>query len=386
MDYFCPSIRMGLLTARALESASLLRSVHVDVGLPPGRAARLLERVAGPRAANRVIADIPPERLHLHPQITVASRVRRRLMLAGRDTAAVDQVLSRLFASVARQCRSEVVVGMQSCSVELFRDRAYRVMEQVSPPLRYERAMAAAELDRFPGWAPPRVARSSAWDHRMESEWQSADQILVPSPHLIRLSAEFGAEPGKFRVVPYPVTLPPSAAERSWPIQKGRRLRLIFAGTLMLEKGVQYIYQALTKRPDLPVQMDFFGPVNLAPLGVSRLAEVGTVHGQVPRSRLLAEFRRADALIFPSLSEGSALVTLEATALGLPVVATGESGAPPSAMLIPARSPEAIIEAIEELAGDQSRLEKLSSAGLIEAANRNPAAYAGRVVGSLRGE
>ena len=110
---------------------------------------------------------------------------------------------------------------------------------------------------------------------------------------------------------------------------------MVFAGTLMLQKGVQYIYEALHKRPDLPVQMEFFGPVNLTPLGVRRLAEVGTVHGAVPRSRLLEEFRRADVLLFPSLSEGSALVTLEATALGLPVVATEETGAPASAMVIP---------------------------------------------------
>ena len=67
-DFFCPSVRMGLQTAVALESVALLRSVHTDVCLPPGRAARVLERVAGPRVANRVVESIPAERIHRHPQ------------------------------------------------------------------------------------------------------------------------------------------------------------------------------------------------------------------------------------------------------------------------------------------------------------------------------
>jgi glycosyltransferase involved in cell wall biosynthesis len=129
--------------------------------------------------------------------------------------------------------------------------------------------------------------------------------------------------------------------------------------------------------------MEFFGAINLTPLGVRRLMEVGIMHGPVPRTQLLAEFRRADALLFPSLSEGSALVTLEAVAAGLPVVTTAEAGAPASAMVIPSRSPEAIIEAIETLADDPAQLERLSAAGLSEAANRSLTMYNDRIVESV---
>ncbi len=381
-DYFCPGIRMGLRTAVALESVALLGSVHVDACLQPGRAARVLERIAGPRVANYVVAGIPAERIHWHPQLTVASRVRRRLVLSGEDTTAVDRMFSRMYSSIARQCSSEAVVGTQSSCLELFEDRKYRIMEQVSAPLRYFRSVAVEELARFPGWAPEGVTRSSIWDdHRMEAEWQAADLIWVPSRHLIAKSKEFGADPLKFRVIPYPIVRPQSGeAIRNFG---RRRLRAVFAGTLMLQKGVQYIYEALHKRPDLPVQMGFFGPVNLTPLGVRRLTEVGTVHGPVPRSQLLEEFRRADVLLFPSLSEGSALVTLEATALGLPVVATEEAGAPASTMVIPSRSPEAIIEAIEALADDPARLERLSVAGLAEASKRSLAMYSNNIADSI---
>ena len=381
-DFFCPGIRMGLQTAVALESAALLRSAHVDACLRPGRAARILECVAGPRVANRVVTGIPAERIHRHPQLAIAARVRRHQLLSGQDTTAVERVLVRIYSSIARQCHSEAIVGIQSSCLELFEGRAYRVMEQVSPPLRYERAVAAQELARFPGWAPERVTRSSAWDHRMEAEWQAADLIWVPSSHLVSISKEFGADPLKFHVIPYPFASPrPAGTIRN---TGGRRiLRVIFAGTLMLEKGVQYIYEALRKRPDLPVQMDFFGPVNLTSLGVKRLTEVGTVHGPVPRAHLFEEFRQADLLLFPSLSEGNALVTLEAAALGLPVVATEEAGPPTSAMVIPSHSPEAIIEAIETLADNPGQFEMLSAAGLAEATKRSFAMYSDSIVDSI---
>lgn len=383
-DYFSPGgIRMGLHTAIALEKLSLLRSAHVDACLQPGRTARFLERVAGPRVANRIVRDIPPARIHSHPQLFAAARVWRRLHLSGQDTAAVDRALFQMYSWIARQCISEAVIGPPGASLELFQGRAYRITEQFAAPAPFERAVVAQELARFPGWSPDSVIRPTLRNQRVEAEWQVADLIWVPSHHLIDISRDFGADPRKFRVVPYPIDgLTLGAPARNAERRRGR-LRVVFAGTLMLQKGVQYIYEALLRRPRLPVQMDFFGPVNLTPLGVRRLAEVGTVHGPVPRSQLLREFRGADVLLFPSLSEGSALVTLEATALGLPVVATKEAGAPASAMVIPSRSPEAIIDAIEALADDPAQLERLAMAGLAEAAQRTPASYAGSIIDSL---
>jgi glycosyltransferase involved in cell wall biosynthesis len=381
-DYFCPGIRMGLQTAVALESAALLRSAHVDACLPPGRAARALERVAGPRVANRVVRDIPSARIHRHPQLMIANRARQRRMLSGRDTTAVDRVLIQMYSSVARQCRSGAVVGTQGSSLELFEGRTYRILEQISPPARYERAVRAAEIARFPGWEPESVPISTPWRGREEAEWQAADLIWVPSAHLINIYRDFGADPLKFRVLPYPIGRQRSSGVAR-DVRGGRALRVVFVGTLMLNRGVQYIYEALRRKPSLPVQMEFFGPVKLTEVGVRCLAEVGTVHGPVPRSELFSELRRADVMLFPSLSEGSAFATLEAVALGLPVVATPETGGPASAMVIPSRSPEAIIEAIEILAGDPSRLAKLSEAGLAEASTRNLATYAENIIGLL---
>lgn len=384
-DYFSPSIRRDMQTAAALESAALLRSAHIDFCVPPGRSARSLERVMGPRAANRIVRNIPPARIYRHPQLTIASRVRQRLYMLGRDTTAVDHVITRLYAAVARQCRSGAVVGTQSSCLELFKGRTYRIMEQIAPPFRYERAVAREELNRFPGWEKQEgVTVSSFWDQREDAEWEAADLIWVPSPHLIDLSRDCGADQGKFRVLPYAIA-GPRAAGRVKEMNQRRPLRVVFIGTLMLRKGVQYIYEALRRRPSLPIQMEFFGPSKLTSEGVRRLAEVGTVHGPVPRSQLFDELRRADVMLFPSLAEGSSRATLEAASLGLPVVSTQEAGGPASAMVIPSRNAEAIIDAIEMLADDPARLTSLSESGLAEASARNMTAYTENIVGMLRG-
>jgi hypothetical protein len=53
-------------------------------------------------------------------------------------------------------------------------------------------------------------------------------------------------------------------------------------------------------------------------------------------------------------------------------------------MVIPPRNADAIIEAIEMLAGDPAQLEKLSVAGLAEATKRTSDMYSDSIVNSIR--
>lgn len=374
-DYFVIGPRMGLLTPIALEESGLLSRLHTDACLLPGLLTQGLQSLLGPRTAGRVVVRIPKAKIRRHPDLFALARLRRRRALAGRDTGLIDQLLIRSFVSVARQCSSAAVMGVQSSCLELFEGRHYRVMEQVSPPLRYERRLVASEQGRFPGWAVDRMTMISEWDYRMEAEWSEAEVICVPSSHLVSLSAEFGADPAKFRVIPYPLPSACGSSARSVRRKTGDRLRVVFAGTLMLEKGVQYIWEALHGWSSPAIDMHFFGPSQLTPFGMQCLSEVGTVHGPVPRSTLLGEFQRADLLLFPSLSEGSALVTGEAVAVGLPVVATRESGAPDAAIVIDARSPDGIRSALERIMDDPTLLEQQSQVGLAEASQRTVTAY-----------
>ncbi len=238
-------------------------------------------------------------------------------------------------------------------------------MEQFSPPLKLERSIAEQEARRFKGWARSGVWRPAPWDDRMIQEWDEADLIWVPSRHLICMCERLGADRTKFRVVRFPMTFVGDRTVQR-PLQPGN-LRVVFAGTLMLAKGVQYIYEALRGWNRSRIDMHFFGPSQLTAHGIAQLAKVGTVHGAVPRDVLMNEFVRSDVLLFPSLSEGSALVTAEAAGVGLPVIATEQSGPPDSAILIDARSSEAIRRSLELLLEHPETFEEASHAGIAEA-------------------
>jgi len=209
----------------------------------------------------------------------------------------------------------------------------------------------------------------------MRREWEAADVIWAPSAHVVELCREYGANPAKLHLLRYPI---PQYAEFRWRNRRrdGSALRVVFAGTVMLDKGVQYIYEALQQSKIANhVDMHFFGRIQLSREGVARLSDVGTVHGPVARATLLREFTQADVLLFPSLSEGSALVTAEAAGVGLPMIATRESGPPDSAMIVEARSGAAIRAALERVLDDPSLLGSMSQACLAEARRRNVEAF-----------
>jgi len=66
-----------------------------------------------------------------------------------------------------------------------------------------------------------------------------------------------------------------------------------------------------------------------------------------------AAYQQADIFVFPSLEEGSALVTYEAMACGLPVVTTPNAGSlvrdGVEGFIVPIRDPDALAERMERL-------------------------------------
>jgi glycosyltransferase involved in cell wall biosynthesis len=369
-DYFATGPRMGLRVAVALETASLLNSLHIDAWVRPGRAANLVESIFGPRTRNRIIEGIAPGKIHAHPELFVLNRLARWATFAGRETGRINRLVARDFRIIARQCRSPAVFGMQGCCLELFEDRECTVMEQFAAPSLTERLVVQQEQKTFDKWTHARVSEPTAWDYRNVQEWQRADVIWGPSPYVMDLCERAGADRAKLRVLRYPIPAHLGPTVRSF--DGSRPLRVIFAGTLMLRKGVQYIYEALRGWNTCRIDMHFFGHNQLTDIGCRRLSQVGTLHGPVSRAELLGEFLRSDVLLFPSVSEGSALVMAEAVATGLPVIATSESGPPDSATVIEARSPEAIRLAIETILDDPASLEAASQRCLKEAHRRTP--------------
>jgi len=102
----------------------------------------------------------------------------------------------------------------------------------------------------------------------------------------------------------------------------------MFAGDISIAKGVQHIIFVQKKLKTLGInsELHLFGRVkhdflknNLDGLGIY-------FHGQVRKDVLKKYYSKSDLFIFPTYTEGSALVIYEAMAAGIPIITTEESG------------------------------------------------------------
>ena len=78
--------------------------------------------------------------------------------------------------------------------------------------------------------------------------------------------------------------------------------------------------------------------------------------GSVPRAAIASQFGWADVFLLPSLCEGSATVTYEAMAYGLPVICTPNTGSvvrnAVDGFIVPIRDAAATAARLEQLAGN----------------------------------
>jgi glycosyltransferase involved in cell wall biosynthesis len=108
----------------------------------------------------------------------------------------------------------------------------------------------------------------------------------------------------------------------------------------------------------------------------------------VQHDRLAALYRESDCLCLPSLAEGSALVTYEAMASGLPCVVTRSAGSlvehGTTGLVVPICSPDALAEALVALADDPHRASEMGRRARIVACDHDVRSYGQRLVAAYR--
>jgi glycosyltransferase involved in cell wall biosynthesis len=108
----------------------------------------------------------------------------------------------------------------------------------------------------------------------------------------------------------------------------------------------------------------------------------------VPRSELAKHFEWADVFLLPSICEGSATVTYEALAHGLPVVCTANTGSvvrdEVDGFIVPARDPAAVTARLCRLLEDPELLDRLSSNAATRAKQFTVVKYGDRLTSVLR--
>jgi glycosyltransferase involved in cell wall biosynthesis len=215
---------------------------------------------------------------------------------------------------------------------------------------------------------------------------ECTDVFVCPS-EIVRddLVANWGIAENATVVVPYGIdpawlTLEPDPS----------RGRVLFAGSADLRKGIHYLAMAAAKlssrrgRYEFRVAGDVTARVRSQPL-----CRHLTFLGRIPRSHIQAEFRRADVLVLPSLAEGSAGVTYEALAAGLPVITTKAAGSIVrdglEGRVVQERDPDALAEAIEDVIESRIERDRMAAAGRARAHEYTWETYSGRMVEALQG-
>jgi glycosyltransferase involved in cell wall biosynthesis len=187
-------------------------------------------------------------------------------------------------------------------------------------------------------------------------EYAEANAIMVPSAFVWRTMVEGGVPEEKLRRVHFGF-----APERFRPmpeVKTDRTFRVLFVGSVSLQKGVQYLLKAF-KRLDLPdAELVFVG--GAYPDSKSFLPQYEGLYKHiwfVPQEELAALYNTASVFVLPSLQDGFGMVVYEAAACGLPVIVTENVGAAirdgQDGFVVPIRDPDALADRLLRLYEDE---------------------------------
>jgi glycosyltransferase involved in cell wall biosynthesis len=236
------------------------------------------------------------------------------------------------------------------------------------------------EREAFPGMEihprPELVEVIYAW---MKKVCALTDWAIVPSERVQQdLVENFGVPAERCLFVPYAVNDAWLALENQ-PV----RGRVVLVGTAGLRKGIHYFGMAAQSLRHRGYEFRVAGGVTDT-IRYHPLTRNLHFLGRVPRLEIKQEYARADVFVLPSLVEGSAEVTYEALAAGLPVITTPAAGSVVrdgiEGFIVPERDPQALADRIEQLVEDRALRDRMAAAAKERARDYTWEKYAERLV------
>lgn len=201
-------------------------------------------------------------------------------------------------------------------------------------------------LENTPKWLKP----FDHWRRELDEacqEFNVADYVFVNSPFCYKSFIEEGYPSKKLIMIPRgfdPNKYIPSP-------QPDNIFRVIFVGQLLVRKGLKYLLEAWVKLNLAKAELILVGNImeEIKPLLNIYLKRKDIKHlGFVPDP--VAAYNSATVFVFPSVDEGSAKVTYEAMACGLPIIVTPNAGSLATdgedGFIIPIRDSESLMEKI----------------------------------------
>jgi alpha-maltose-1-phosphate synthase len=386
----CPDARppayqavVGLARAGLLQS--FVTSFYYD---RQGKLARTARRLAPARFARleRILKrrhdpEIPPARTRALASFDLALKLEAGL--AGRRPR-LSRSLARWrtnrfdlqTAGIVARCLPAVVllfsdVGSASTLPLCRRLGIPAIVSMVHGDVREETRTLELEAAAAPEFMPLYLGGANldhdqlAWLHRRRlRDLTLASLVLVPSEHIALTLVQHGTPREAIRVIPYAAD-----CRRFVPAtnrQPDTLCTFLFAGGISQRKGIKYLLEAwrLIRRPGWRLQLSGSLPRDLGPLA-SYLDAVEPL-GQASHAEMPARLAAADVFVFPSLFEGSAVVTYEALACGLPSVVTPDAGSVVrdgvEGFVVPPRNVTALAARMEQLGEEQALRARMAKA------------------------
>ena len=314
-----------------------------------------------------------------------------------------------LFYPQRRRRRGDVVPAIAEALTRFLSTRAaYRDTDVVYAHWLWTGGAAALALRERFGWPVAAIARGSEMN-----VWQSVHPFCRSYVRRVLLEADLPLANCEY-LAREGALLAPEAADRirvayngcdatvfhPAPSRESARARVSFApdrsyfvccATVLERKGIAELATAwpefVSRRPNW--RLVVVGAVVSRHLAAQLRSAGGdsiTLTGRVSPERVLAYLQAADGYVQPSHTEGIANGTMEAMAVGVPVVATdagsqgevvrdGENG-----WLVPVRDVPALVRAMLELADDADRARSFGQRGRETICTRfDPLTHAGRL-------
>jgi glycosyltransferase involved in cell wall biosynthesis len=155
-----------------------------------------------------------------------------------------------------------------------------------------------------------------------------ADKIVVNSEWSKSCLTQFGTPAERIQVVPlvYSGSLSPIARRYPKSFDRGRPLRVLFLGQVILRKGIARLIRAAELLRNEPIEIQLVGPTDIQNLGELCRGLHVRYSGPAPRSDVERFYDQADVFILPTLSDGFAITLIEAQSRRLPVITTTRCG------------------------------------------------------------
>ena len=157
-----------------------------------------------------------------------------------------------------------------------------------------------------------------------DKELQMADLIIVPSK-FVKDSLKLAPIKNK-KIIVIPFGAPPLIQSNKKWFNGKKKLKLLYVGGLTQRKGLSYLIKAIKEIDKKKICSTFIGRGPLENYIKKELPDSNLKVNTFSHKSILNEMVNNDILILPSLSEGFALVTLEAMSRGMVVICTNRCG------------------------------------------------------------